>query len=287
MGSGWQHSVTRRALVAFAVIVCLLLFGPWRLLADLLDPMLVSIGVRLVLLAVPLAAMAGLGAGRVVVPARRGFRQAMHWAGYLAVVSVAISVFDLAGMLTGAAGGAWASQYGWLESVLLSLLLCLVVGALEEFLFRGLLLGGLMARWGGTRRGIVGSVLVSALVFGLLHVAVDILAGPYTVATVLQMLLKTVQTAIFGVLAAAAFVRARNLWGVAVAHAAADFLPVALQTLSGIPQEAGYVTADDSQLPVILLAYGVILVLYVPAMARSARLLRGATAPDYGPFSPR
>jgi membrane protease YdiL (CAAX protease family) len=42
-------------------------------------------------------------------------------------------------------------------------------GLLEEIVFRGIILYALLRKWGGSLRGIVASVFVSALVFGLLH----------------------------------------------------------------------------------------------------------------------
>lgn len=39
----------------------------------------------------------------------------------------------------------------------------------EELMFRGLVLYGLVRAWGGTRQGVIGSVVLAALLFALLH----------------------------------------------------------------------------------------------------------------------
>jgi membrane protease YdiL (CAAX protease family) len=41
--------------------------------------------------------------------------------------------------------------------------------ALEEFLFRGLILYTLMSAWGATRKGVLKAVIVTAFLFGLIH----------------------------------------------------------------------------------------------------------------------
>lgn len=285
MAGNGNGKVGGRALAAFCLLVGTLLFVPWTLLADHLDPMLVSILVRVALALLALASLALLGARYVARPRREGFRQSVAWTSYLAGVATVFSLVAVVGLAQGLMDGTSQLPEGWPVTVIQCLALCLTVGVLEEFLFRGLLLGGLLARWGSDRRGVVASVAVSAAVFGLSHVAGDILTGPYTVSTVTQMVLKTLQTMVFGLLAGAAVVRSRNVWGAALMHAAADALPLTIDTLSGVSQESSYISADDSALPYILLAYGIILALYIPAVVRSVQLLRGASAPDTGPLA--
>jgi membrane protease YdiL (CAAX protease family) len=63
----------------------------------------------------------------------------------------------------------------------------LVVGFVEEALFRGVLLYALVRVWGGTRRGIFASALVTALLFGSLHIF-QLLTGNILPSTLVVML---------------------------------------------------------------------------------------------------
>jgi membrane protease YdiL (CAAX protease family) len=61
------------------------------------------------------------------------------------------------------------------------------VGLFEEIVFRGLVMYGLVRAWGSSTRGLVGSVLLAALFFGLAHL-VNLLAGKPVASTLLQSL---------------------------------------------------------------------------------------------------
>lgn len=84
----------------------------------------------------------------------------------------------------------------WLFQLTLVILLCLVIGVFEEGLSRGIVLSFLLVRLGNTRRGLVGAVVVSSLIFGVLHVASSLLSGQVSDGLgVAQAVLKTVQSA--------------------------------------------------------------------------------------------
>ena len=65
----------------------------------------------------------------------------------------------------------------WPLQLALVIMLCLLVGTFEEGLFRGIVFSGLLARFGETRRGLIGAVIVSSLIFGFVHVTPSIMNG--------------------------------------------------------------------------------------------------------------
>ena len=73
-----------------------------------------------------------------------------------------------------------------LPAILLFLLLCLAVAALEEVVFRGILLPVLLSRFGRTTRARLSAILLSSAVFGLFHL-LNLTAGASVPATLLQV----------------------------------------------------------------------------------------------------
>ena len=73
-----------------------------------------------------------------------------------------------------------------LPAVLLFLLLCLAVAALEELVFRGILFSALLSRFSPTTRGRLLAILSSSAVFGLFHL-LNLTAGASLPATLLQV----------------------------------------------------------------------------------------------------
>ena len=104
----------------------------------------------------------------------------------------------------------------WPLQLALVIMLCLLVGTFEEGLFRGVVFSGLLARFGETRRGLIGAVIVSSLIFGFVHVTPSIMNGQVvTGLDMAQAALKTLQAGILGAFLAALFLKTRNIWGIA------------------------------------------------------------------------
>lgn len=161
---------------------------------------------------------------------------------------------------------------GLLEAVWLSV----ETGVVEEVLFRGVILWGLAAWWG--RKGERRAVVVSALLFGLLHLAPEGplvpassweaaggLAGEGAAGLVLaaQGTLKVVQATLFGLLmgrltvtspwfASAGWARARCLAMPIALHVAFDFFYCGIPLLSGIMLPDTYLTGSSGDLVVLL-----------------------------------
>lgn len=251
---------------------------------------------RVLLSALVCGLMALLGGARALAPATTGLRSALRLGAYPVAVAAVLLAVELTGLLQLAAGStpgsAWlALPADWAVDLAGMAALCAFVGVFEEVLFRGVLLGGLLSRFGGTRNGVVVAALVSSVVFGAVHVVSS--AGATDALTLAQMLLKTVQAGSIGLISAAVYVRTRNIWGVAALHALADFLLMAPLALVGGGEAAlgSYVSQGADALSVALgvalvAAYLFAVALYAPCAVQGWRLLEGSPLPSLGPLEP-
>ncbi|HOU13306.1 MAG TPA: CPBP family intramembrane metalloprotease [Anaerolineae bacterium] len=89
-----------------------------------------------------------------------------------------------------------------------------VVALSEELLFRGVMLYVLLHAWGHTRLGIIGSVVLSAVLFALMHITQVFTHG----ASWSSVLLLTVQTCISAVWWGAVVVWGGSLWPAVLLH---------------------------------------------------------------------
>lgn len=90
-------------------------------------------------------------------------------------------------------------------------------GVMEELVFRGLVLGALVRRWGSHGRGLWKALLVSSLLFSAPH-ALNVLAGADPLRTGAQLVWAVLLGLVFGALAVAG----RTVWPVAVLHGVAN-----------------------------------------------------------------
>lgn len=90
----------------------------------------------------------------------------------------------------------------------------LTVGLLEETAFRGLVLVAFVQHWGDTKRGLVKSVLLSALIFGALHM-LHVAAGK----PVLPAILQSLGAALGGIIYGAVVLYGRSIWPAVIWHA--------------------------------------------------------------------
>ena len=234
--------------------------------------------------------VAALGGSRALAPSAGGLSRALREGFYPVGVALALCGIEAIALvqLVGEVGGTGVSATFPMD--LLGLVLfCGSVGLYEEALFRVLLLGGLLSRHGGSRSGLVASLLVSSALFGVAHVGASAALDPLTLA---QMLLKTAQTGCVGLLLGVVYLRTRSFLGVATLHALADFFLMAPLALTGGIEGSlgGYVSQGDG-LPavvtgmVLVAVYLVAVAIYVPAAMRAWRLAEGLRVPEPGPLS--
>ena len=93
----------------------------------------------------------------------------------------------------------------------------LLVGLFEEIAFRGVILYTFLHLWGDTHRGVLKSVFISSLLFGMGH-----LASIFTGNTVSGALFQTASSTITGVLYAALVLYGWSIWPVVIGHFLTD-----------------------------------------------------------------
>ena len=142
------------------------------------------------------------------------------------------------------------------------LLQALLVGFVEETVFRGILLYALVRVWGQTRRGLIASVVVQAALFGILH-ASQVFFG----ATPAAALANVLETFIFGLGLGALVLSVGTLWPAIVLHTVSNSF-ILIKGLSSRwidPVFLGYLGEAFLELPLSLFG------LWMMVKARSVR----------------
>lgn len=91
------------------------------------------------------------------------------------------------------------------------------VGMNEEIWLRGLILNALMRKYGDTYPAIWKSLLISAIIFGAIHVPNLFFMEPLT------LIVQVVNAAAGGILFGAIFIKSKNLWAGIIIHALVDW----------------------------------------------------------------
>lgn len=168
----------------------------------------VSQGLVSVLLVVLLSKMGLLQAA--------GFTRPSQWKQlWLLWPLLALSVVNGLDVFTGALVIDGSKQ----TAIILYTLLYISVGFVEEILFRGVMMTIMVQKWGTTRKGIYKAVIVSSVLFGLLHL-VNLAMGRYSL---LAAATQTGYALFFGVFFGACMLRNNSIWPVIFGHTVFDF----------------------------------------------------------------
>ena len=135
-----------------------------------------------------------------------------------------------------------------------------VVGFVEETMFRGILLYALVRVWGGSRRGMLAAIGMTALLFGTLH-SLQALAGNDG----LQLVLTILNCVVAGIWLGAMVLWGGSIWPAVLLHALSNAI-VQLTFLSGTAQgfiDNGLVLATLADL-VLVLVFGALLLHKMP-----------------------
>lgn len=92
-----------------------------------------------------------------------------------------------------------------------------IVGVVEETVFRGILLYGLVRAWGRTRPGLMAAVVIQAALFGVPHI-LQVFAG----APLSSVLANVANTFVFGVWLGFLVLSTGSLWPAILLHAVAN-----------------------------------------------------------------
>ena len=190
------------AFLAAGWLLALLPFRktPWGgLLAELALAALAALG------------LLALGKGRVLTERGRGFGEGMAAGGFL----LGLSCLGLMGALS-----LWQREpMSNLEAVRFVLYM-FAIGLAEELTFRGLIQNVLADAFGrDSRRGVWSTVIVSGLVFGLVHLS-NILSGVSVPGAVMQAL----SAASVGVYLGAVYARCGTIWPLVALHGINDLV---------------------------------------------------------------
>ena len=264
--------------VGLAIVLAVIWFVPSD--GSLANMMFIRLGLTIVMFAI-MAVAAGCN---IIVPNAKSIGLSFKKSIYPLVVALVMGVFVLLG--TAMKNEGMVSD--WPLQLALVIMLCLLVGTFEEGLFRGIVFSGLLARFGETRRGLIGAVIVSSLIFGFVHVTPSIMNGQVvTGLDMAQAALKTLQAGILGAFLAALFLKTRNIWGIALVHGLNDLFVMLGDALFSGTTSTTYVNNDAMMASASVVMYGVFFLLYIPIIVSTVRMLKQVEVPCKGPFADR
>ncbi len=155
----------------------------------------------------------------------------------------------------------------------------LSIGLFEESAFRGVLMGGILAQTDGSRKGVFLALTVSGLVFGFLHVILNITFN-MSAAEVIQAVSKTLETGMMGFVIGAVYLVTKNIWAAAILHGGVDYALMAIAEIFG--QELnGYVDAESNLGSAGIQAFIVIGIKIIPMIA-AIRIVNKMSLPQRG-----
>lgn len=200
---------------------------------------------------------------------------------WIMLVTIVLMFWDFTDYIT----NDYAIDPNWFLTCLQYFVLCLAIGFSEECEFRGLMTGGTLARFGGSKRGVWISVLIGALVFGWAHISWgDLDFGD--VYSVVQVLLKMLQTGMYAVMLTAVMLKTRSFIGIALFHAIDDYLLFVSSGIFGDPLVIEYVTTESTEEAIYTIwFYVIICALYLPTFIKSIRyIMKNVDVPEFGPL---
>ena len=96
---------------------------------------------------------------------------------------------------------------------------CFLIGVAEEFLCRGWLLNEFLERYGDTKKGVWFSIIISGIIFGLIHLGNIGGMGQSVANTITQALSAAATGIMFGLI----YYKTKNIWTVVAIHGLWDF----------------------------------------------------------------
>lgn len=174
-----------------------------------------------------------------------------------------------------------------------AVLICAFVGIVEEFTFRAMLFGGLVSTFGKTKQGVIWAAVVSAVLFGFIHVAGEVFGGQITDASgVITVIGKTLEAGAAGFLFCLVYFKTRNIWVPVLMHNAVDF-SLFLGGTAGENHRSYVISGAEGDMATKIVTgiYLFFTVITIPAIIRSIRELNREEQPYVVPldeeFKPR
>lgn len=112
-------------------------------------------------------------------------------------------------------------KFGGLGLLSLVIVTCLLVGIMEETLFRGVIFLNMLDKWGNSKKGLWKAIIVSALPFGLLHL-INLAEATISVSGRWIVIFQVIYATTFGMFAAVLYLRCKNIWALILVHGFID-----------------------------------------------------------------
>lgn len=222
-----------------------------------------------------------LGGIAWVRPARTDILTAFRTCWPILAADAAILVFACGSFVFD--GGSVAPD--WLSNFVLVAIMCLGIGISEEFLFRGIILNGILAVSGKSHRGTMLAVMITSVLFGWAHVDLSTDLGDPLLAT--QAVLKIIQTALFSIIMCSIVLRTRRLGGASLIHGLSNYLlMIPSVVLAGEGLSINYVSSGDAGVEAII-TYVVVIAFYLPFAIKGLRQLHRERVTCRGAFMER
>ena len=134
---------------------------------------------------------------------------------YIGLPMVLISVAYMAGSISQIISGGELHIYNFFSLIIY----CIIIGLFEEFLCRGWILNEFLENNSSTRSQVIVSIILSSLVFGIMHLSNIWIGHQDVFITILQVC----NAIILGAFLGAVYFRTKNIWAVAFLHGFYDF----------------------------------------------------------------
>ena len=171
-----------------------------------------------------------------------------------------------------------------LPKILNLLMMGTAVGIVEEISFRALIFTAWYRLFGSSYKGMIWGGVVSAFLFGFIHVFSDLIGGNLnSVSSWMQAAGKTLQAGMMGFVFSVIYTRTHNLWSVAILHSVNDLLLMTSEMFTTKEIAVEYVADADKA----GLATGVYVILAAIAflfVLRTLREFKRSGAPALAPF---
>lgn len=238
--------------------------------------------VRVFLFVVMFVPVMLVGGSAVAKPSLKGLGFAFRKSAYMLAVAAVGGLASLGFALV--SGNSFQPDAGRL--VVLTVLDVLFVGLFEEFCFRGVFFGGLVARMGGTRRGLAWAIVISSLVFGFVHVMFPLFTGGvYDFNTAWQALSNTLVKAVPAAIWAVTLLCTRNIWTVVIMHAVNDLMVMLPGALISGSTAVSYVNGGELTVASLITQIIMFAIICGPQLVIAVRAFRTVETPEYGFFT--
>ena len=162
------------------------------------------------------------------------------------------------------------------------ILACILIGAFEEVLYRGISFGSLLGVFGGSKLMIMFAVLFSSWAFGRVHVTSLSLADPMQFA---QSILKIIQTGMMGIVMCDIMLHTRKIGSAALIHTLSDLMLMITGALfEGSSVSGQYTTSDSATGKMLIITYLLMIAIYLLPTVFSIRRIWKEHDECYGPF---